>query len=55
MENYILDFAISTVITWIRSMVTAESKNKYKKVALKIFKEIAKQFGDDEEFRKVIK
>lgn len=46
-----LDFAISILISFLREQITPESKGKYKKALLKVFREIAKQYADDKDFK----
>ncbi|CAN5402373.1 hypothetical protein BH10ACI1_BH10ACI1_25380 [soil metagenome] len=51
MNDFIVNMAISTLITLLKSLVNDDSKKKWKKPLLKVFKEISKQYGDDPDFK----
>lgn len=53
MDSIFIDMAITVFIGYIKKLVNAESKNQAKKVVYKVFKEIAKQYKDDADFRNV--
>lgn len=53
MDSIFIDMAIAVVIGYVKKLVNAESKNQAKKVVYKVFKEIAKQYKDDADFRNV--
>ena len=52
MNEFLINMAISTIITLLRSLINDSSKSKWKKPILKIFREIAKQYGDDPDFKR---
>jgi hypothetical protein len=51
MNDILVNMAISTLITLLRSLINDDSKKKWKKPILKVFKEIAKAYGDDPDFK----
>ncbi len=53
MESILIDMGISYFITLLRDKIPADStsKNKYKKVVLKVFKAIAAAYKDDPDFQ----
>lgn len=48
------NMAISILITLLRSAVNDQSQKKWKKPILKVFKEIAKVYGEDDDFKQVM-
>ncbi len=55
MNDFLVNMAITTLITLLRSLINDDSKKKWKKPILKVFKEIAKQYGDDPDFKDAVK
>ena len=55
MNDFLVNMAISTMITLLRSLINDESKKKWKKPILKVFKEISKQYGEDPDFKAAMK
>jgi len=55
MNEFLINMAISTMITLLRSLINSDSKKKWKKPILKILKEIAKVYGDDPDFESAVK
>jgi hypothetical protein len=53
MESIWIDLGISALITLLREKIPGDgsSKNKYKKVMLKVFKAIAAAYKDDDDFK----
>jgi|GraSoiStandDraft_24_1057298.scaffolds.fasta_scaffold228323_2 hypothetical protein len=54
MNEFLVNMAISTMITLLKSLVNDDSKKKWKKPILKVFKEISKQYGDDPDFKNAV-
>lgn len=55
MNDFLINMAITTLITLLRSLINDDSKKKWKKPILKVFKEIAKQYGNDPDFQAEMK
>ena len=55
MNDILINMAISTLITLLRSLINSDSKKKWKKPILKVFKEIAAQYGNDPDFKAEMK
>ncbi len=55
MNDFIINMAISTLITLLRSVINSNSQKKWKKPILKVFKEIAAVYGDDADFQEAVK
>ncbi len=55
MNEFVINMAISTLITLLRSVINSDSQKKWKKAILKVFKEIARVYGDDPDFQAAVK
>jgi len=53
MESILIDLGISALITLLREKIpsSGETKKKYKKVILKVFKAISAAYADDPDFK----
>ena len=56
MNEFLINMAITTLLTLLKGLLTSgESKSKWKKAVLKVFKQIVVVFGDDAEFQEAFK